>query len=208
MTRPTLTKTTSRLGTVLLALIACSPAPAGPTTVPATTGIAWGDPTAIVEPQPGWTAHACEGDAPLICVTGPGDETGLVEVIRFPGTAGADEEASLLILADDFVASIRADRLAGCGDDYQVEALGTSDAVVSGASGLRFGFIGRTGDGAVSERNVQHAVMEGDDVVIITAAAYAAGGCPGRDDQPSFEPEALESFDRGLSALVAGLPLP
>lgn len=196
------------LGVVATALLAACAGTTTTTASPSTTaaqvaGIVWGDPTAIVEPMDGWTAGACMGDAPLICITGPSGETGLVELLRFP--LGAN---NLDGLAADFVASIAADRAQGCGADYDVEPIAASPAVVAHRPGLRFGFVGRTGNGAISERNVQHAFVEGDEVVLLTAAAYAEDGCPGRDDLDSFEPAALEAFDPGLSALVAELTLP
>jgi hypothetical protein len=156
-------------------------------------------------------ARDCEGDAPLICVEGPDGEVGLIEVGRFPSPSNApegDAEAELRALAADFVASISEDRAVGCGADYEVEPLEPRIAVVAGRNGLRFGFLGLSGDGSHSERNIQHAVFDGADVVVITAASYAESGCPGRDDLDWFQPDALERFDRGLSALVAGLPLP
>lgn len=166
-------------------------------------GLILGDPSSEVEPLPGWSARNCEGTAPLICVTGPGGEVGLVELLRF-----SSSHDSLEALASDFVASIASDRAEGCGPDYEVEPIPPTEADVAGERGLRFGFVGLTGEGVVSERNIQHAFIDGADVVVLAAAAYAAGGCPGRDELPSFEPDALEAFDPGLSELVAGLKLP
>lgn len=62
-----------------------------------------------------------------------------------------------------------------------IEAIPPTEAVVAGEDGLRFGFVGRTSDGTLSERNVQHAILLDGQVTLLTAAAYAEGGCPGRD---------------------------
>ena len=162
-----------------------------------------GDPNAVTEPMAGWSARACKGEAPLICISGPKGETGLVELLQFP-----TDHASLQVLAEDFVASMATDRAAGCGDGYVIEAIPPTDAVVAGEEGVRFGYVGRTTDGALSERNVEHAILRDGQVTLLTAAAYAEGGCPGRDELDSFEPGALASFDEGLTSLVATLVVP
>ena len=162
-----------------------------------------GDPNAVTEPMAGWIARACEGEAPLICISGPNGETGLVELLQFQ-----TDHATVQALAEDFVASMATDRAAGCGDGYVIEAIPPTDAVVVEEEGVRFGYVGRTSDGALSERNVQHAILRDGQVTLLTAAAYAEGGCPGRDELDSFNPNALASFDEGLTSLVASLVLP
>lgn len=63
--------------------------------------------------------RACmQGEAPLICISGPNGETGLVELLQFQ-----TDHATVQALAEDFVASMATDRTAGCGDGYVIEAI-------------------------------------------------------------------------------------
>ncbi len=63
-------------------------------------------------------------------------------------------------------------------------------------------------DGSPSELHVQHAVIDGDHVVVIAAGAYDDGGCPGPDGLGSFDTETLTTFRPLLERILAVSPLP
>lgn len=192
------------------------PAPVEPTPVepagPAPRGtLAWGDPRAVVDAGDGWMLSACEGGAPLVCVRRDGVEVGTVEALRFPVVSfhlGGGGQLDLDALAVDFVEGFVADRAAGCGDGYRVEALGAGPATVAGSVGLRFGFVGTTAAGESSELHLHHAVVDGDDVVIFAAGAYDEGGCPGRDELSGFDSASLRAAQPYLEAAISRFPLP
>ena len=54
---------------------------------------------------------------------------------------------------------------------------------------IAFGFSGQNADGSSSELNLQYATVHGDDVVLITAAAYDEGDrqCLACNEQPGSE---------------------
>lgn len=206
---------------------ACSPKADGPppatpttTTTPATSTTALdvpalsftGPPTQVALGD-GWSAGPCEGDAPLLCVTERGKPAGLVEMAVFPvesfqlpgfrqAIEAGDEQRALRIIAADFVTTFEADRKDGCGTDYELEASRVEDAMVLGKPGLRYGYVARrTSAGDVLERQVNHAVIDGDDVVFVNASGYSSDGCVPPEGE--FTPADLERFTPYLRALVA-----
>lgn len=171
----------------------------------------WSDAATVVELGGGWTVARCQGDAPLLCFERDGEVAGLVEAISHPVDEvgeSLDPSESLQVLADGFVESMAADRAVGCGPDYVVEPLPVEDVSVGGLPGLRFGYSGLLADGTLSELVVHHATIDGDRVVVLAAPAYAADGCPGRDELPSFHPADLASLVPELGAVLAVSPLP
>ena len=181
------------------------------TTVGDVSPVDWSDATTVVELVDGWTVARCEGEAPILCVERDGEIAGLVEAISHPVDEvgeSVDPSESLQVLADGFVESMTADRAVGCGPDYVVEPLPVEDVSVGGLPGVRFGYSGLLADGTLSELVVHHATIDGDRAVVLAAPAYAADGCPGRDELPSFHPADLASLVPELGAIVAVSPLP
>ena len=176
--------------------------------------IAWGDPGHVADLGGGWTVQACEGGGPFMCVERDGRQVGTLETIIYDISSfdtldpDADAETNLRAFADDFHASISADRAAGCGADYVFESLGPDDFVVGGTNGVFYGFVGALADGAPSELNQQYATIVGDRVVSITAIAYDEGGCPGRDDTSSWDSLTLSEFRPFLERALHDSPLP
>ncbi|HVM08557.1 MAG TPA: hypothetical protein VM345_08850 [Acidimicrobiales bacterium] len=167
----------------------------------------------MVDLGDGWEVGHCEGEAPIICVSRNGEHAGIIELSPFPVSsfhtlAGfraaierGDEEAALQLVVDDFLPTLQADRKDGCGADYVLDASPTSDATVLGRPGVRYGYVARKGKGPVVERQISHATIIGDEVLLVNAAGYADDGCVPREGE--FTPEQLNEFDRYLPGLVA-----
>ena len=155
------------------------------------------EPATLVD---GRTIQACAGDGPFLCVTdGTGQQVGVIELGRYPTSdGGADVDAWLRAQVADFEATMRSDRLAGCGDDYRFALV--EDPVsgeVDGSPALTYRYVG-TRQGTELERGVVTLVRRGDEVLSIAAIAYDPQGCPA----------GLETFEPALDALVRGSRLP
>ncbi len=201
-------------GAVLLA--ACSATAAEPTSpLPEPIGaVDWDDPSRAARFNGGWEVRACEGDAPLLCVSRDGAVVGVVEALAYPVASfddldvEADDAANLAALAAGFVEALGSDRAAGCGADYGFEPIDPEPVRLGEAQGLAYGFTGTRADGQPSELNLQYSAIVGDRIVSIVAAAYDEGGCPGRDDLSSFDSATLAAFRPMLEALLTITPLP
>lgn len=174
----------------------------------------WTDPSKPVVLEDGWTVHACEGDAPLLCVEAGGTHVGVVEALFFPVESfealdpRADLEANLGALAQDFIESFRTDRASGCGSDYGFRPLEPEPFVLANRSALAYGFEGTTSNGDPSELILQYATIENGHVVLIVVAAHDEGGCPGRDELSGFDSSTLSRFRPHLERLLRQSPLP
>lgn len=207
------------LFTATLTLAACTAgddtsAPTGPTP-PAVAGeIDWTDPTETATLADGTVIAACEGDGPFLCVERDGATIGTLEMLRFPVASfdivdpAADLETNIRAIADDFVAALGADRAIGCGSDYRLEPLDFESFSFDDQPAFRYGYRGTMADGTPSELNLQYATIVGDEIVLVTAVAYDAGGCPGRDDLPSFDSATLSDLSDELDAVLRQTPIP
>lgn len=205
-----------------------APTAAGPTTVPtvvapttapvqsgdASGAIAWFDSTKVASLGDGWTIAACEGEAPFLCVADDGTVVATLEMLRFPVASFtivdpvADLATNIGAIADDFVASIGADRAATCGDGYVFEPLPVEPFSFGEQPAYRYGYRATLADGSPSEFNLQYATIVGDEIVLVTAIAYDEGGCPGRDDQSGFDTAMLTELQDEIEAVLRGSPLP
>lgn len=202
------------LGLLTIFAGACSPfaSPAEPPDrVPL---IDWSDPTVVAELDGGWTVAACEGGAPLLCVERDGTVVGSVELISFPASSFTDVDPSrpvaenMAVIGSGFVQAMTEDRVAGCGPDYVLSPLELSSFSLGSLEGASFGYEGRWSDGRPSELNLQYGTVVGDSVVLIVAAAYDEGGCPGRDDTSGFDSATLANFRPHLERLLTGNEIP
>jgi hypothetical protein len=182
------------------------------TTVPAPTVIDWDDRSTNVALPDGWTVTYCEGQAPFLCVAKDGDVVGVVEIfIADPLTydaydPAADDETNLRAIAAAFVDAFRDDRAAGCGSDYLLERIDPQLMDLGGVTGLVYGFRGTLGDGSPSELNLQYASLSHGRLVLLVAAAYDEGGCPGKDDMISFDSADLDEFGPRFLSLLESAP--
>lgn len=216
--RPTLA-----LGLVLT-LAACGDASGSPGTppaspvpvVPVATPTPGDDPTALVidwsasrdtvDLGDGWSATACDGQAPLVCVARDGEVVGTVERIGFPVADPPDGDddvpAWLAERADRFAASLAADRAVGCGDGYTVAFDAHTEVVLGGMPALRYRFTGTGADGTVRERGVAVITVTGHVETVLAANAYGPGGCVDADGSP-WSVDHLADATAPLDALAA-----
>lgn len=174
----------------------------------------WLDPELSVDLGRGFRLTHCEGDAPVLCVTGDGEDRGIVELSSFP-VESLDEvraalprgpKAALEAHVGDYLASLREDRENGCGAGYVVTPLPTT--VTEGADGpvASYGFTGARRGEAVSERTVQWAALRGDNLVLVNLSGYDEGSCvPAEGEGTVADVVALEPR---LRPVIEANPLP
>jgi hypothetical protein len=208
------------LAVALLLAAACSGGGgeegAGTTTsTPATGAIDWRHPEPL-DAGDGWRLDDCEGDAPIVCVDRDGEPAGFLEVVEFPVAsfdvmaeplADGDDDAALDALASSFGTDLAADRSLGCGEGYVVDPLPVTHLTTGDGPAVRYGLVGTTAGGEVSERVVQYAAIRGDSLVVLVAAAYDADGCLVAEGE-EFAPDVLEAFQPVLDRVVAASPMP
>lgn len=154
----------------------------------------------------GWVVIPCDGDAPMICVADGDQHLGFVELGSYSfDDASPDHIAALQLHADDFLATMRSDRAAGC-PDLTFEAFGPEEAVVDNRPGLRAGFQLTDADGTEVERHVLYWVVRDNVQWSITASGYATDGC--MEPIGEFAPADLAVFEPALGNIVAQSPLP
>lgn len=214
---PLVSKRPARLALLMMVLLvaACGDASVTPDQVPGpdVPQIDWSDSTKTSELPGGWTVHACEGDAPLLCVERDGEYVGTIELMSYPVSSFTDLDPdrstgeNLLVLADGFIRALAADRAVGCGADYVLTPIEPT-VFDLGDGGMAYGFEGALGDGRPSELNLQYSTIVDDMIVSVVASAYDDGGCPGRDDLSGFDSATLAEFRPQLERLLVGTPLP
>jgi hypothetical protein len=168
----------------------------------------WWAPAARVALGHGWTVGACTGTTPptskgkALCLDNKDGRTAVVEHFRFAAPADGD----LSHHATQFVADFLADRKAGCGAGYQVEAEPTIALDLRDGQAKRYGFMGGYEGAPKTERTVQWAGVRGPALVIVTISGYDPGSCIPNTGQGTLDD--LGQIVPGLDALVvaAGLP--
>ena len=161
-----------------------------------------------------WAIHACEGEAPVLCVERDGTVVGAVEALTHPIDSFDDldpdtvNDQILTTFAQGFLDAMIADRAAGCGGVYKVETIGPEPFVLGDTPGIAYGFAGTTSDGRSSELNRQYATVVEDLIVSLVAIAYDEGGCPGRDETSGFDSANLTEFRPHLENILHATPLP
>ena len=203
---------------VLLATVACGSgggsAATTTSTIATTTTLPampadfnWWTPT----PTPighGWTIGPCTaGEAPAskgkaLCLTSKGGHDAVVEHFRFAAPA----DGNLNHHAAQFVEDFRADRQAGCGEAYILEADPILALDLRDGPAKRYGFTGAYRGAPKTERTVQWAGIRGPALVIISISGYDPGSCIPNTGQGTLQD--LDEIIPGLNALVlsAGLP--
>lgn len=200
--------------------VSCADSTAGPVGEPnprpaPNTVIDWNEPAdRVVFAETGWAIHACEGEAPLLCVEHFARPVGVIEANGYDvedfddlDPAAATRE-NLEAFARGFFQSLVDDRAAGCGSDYLFEPIEPTEFTFAGWPGLSFGFEGSWPDGKPSELNLQYAAIVDGRIISITAIAYDEDGCPGRDELSGFTSGELAEFRRHLEQVLRASPLP
>ncbi len=155
------------------------------------TAIVWTDPLVFVELNDLWTAHACPGTAPFLCVDRQGDLGGTVEFVAFPLDSlkklqrmvdrGRADTLLDAFVADHFESAL-ADRAQTCGPRYQLTEHDPVPVELAGRKAVRYGFTGARGDGEVAETVVGWAAILRDHLVLAVATAHDERSCVQADD--------------------------
>ncbi len=82
------------------------------------TDFDWWHPNQEVPLGGGWVLRECAGNDPTLCFEHPDGRSGIVELFRFQAPPDRNLNAHAARFVDDFLA----DRRAGCGKEYRVEA--------------------------------------------------------------------------------------
>jgi hypothetical protein len=203
---------------VLVATAACGggggPAATTTSTIATTTTLPtmpadfnWWTPT----PTPighGWTIGPCApGAAPAtkgkaLCLTTKSGHEAVVEHFRFAAPADSDLNSHAAQFVKDFIA----DRKAGCGEAYVLDADPIVALDLHDGPAKRYGFTGGYRVAPKTERTVQWAGIRGPALVIISISGYDPGSCIPNTGQGTLQD--LDEVVPGLNALVlaAGLP--
>jgi len=161
----------------------------------------------------GWHVVDCEGDAPLVCVEKDGVPVGFIEYISFDVStlpnvdAAAGDREALLAQGCDYLDAISEDRAQGCEPGHRFVPDKTRVAEAADGLVVRYGFTATLSDGRPSERTIQWAGIRGEDLVLVSAAAYDAGGCLGTEGS-EFTTENLNAFAGSFDRLVLANELP
>lgn len=187
-------------------------APERPDGAPVEVFVDWLDRPERIDLGDGWAIGACEGDAPLLCVTDDGEHAGIVEFMAFPAAPGRypDDpatEAQLLAEADEFLQVMRDDRATTCAD-HEFVAADVATTSFGGGPGVRYGFELLDPAGRVVEQVVGHLAIREHGLVVMTANAMVDDGCIMDPEFPGFEPADLARFAPHLGAIAAGSVLP
>lgn len=197
---------------LMLLLAGCtadSPDP-GPTT-PAPTGspgpevaIDWSQrPAQPVELAGGFTAVACPGDAPFLCISKDGRTVGFVEYLSFaasPGGTLAD------VIQDDY-RSFTSDRETTCPDGFEVRTVEPASAGVGGGDGMRSEYSVVDESGETVERYVKYWMLAGDQVHLLSAEAQEEKSCSPAEGEV-FSDSLLSEFEDSFRAVAEGSRFP
>lgn len=168
-----------------------------PTTVPVDVEVDWVERRIVVDGDVAFDLNFCDGEAPVLCVSRDGAQLGVLELGTYEGEAVADFDA----WADDFYESMRADRIAACDPDYELDGDVPRSAPFARRDGIRYGFTGLVDDRVV-ERVIGHAVNDGADLRVLVANALADDGCLARESELPLA--VLDELEPVVAAIAAG----
>ena len=170
------------------------------TVVPSPT-IDWDD-IGVVDLGDGYTLRDEEGDAPIVAIYRGTEHVGIVEVNRFPKSS-----PTLEAHVEQFHSSLEADRRKGCGADYEYEQIGPEFEDGPDGRFAHYGFTGSRPGEPVTEKTLQWATFQEDELVIINVAAYDEDGCVGTEGAELTTAE-LERVESLLRSAVEASPFP
>ena len=163
----------------------------------------------------GWHLVDGEGDAPVVEVERDGEVVGIVELVAFPldtlptvsrRLAEDGERAALAAHAEGYLREFREDRRQGCGPDHQFTPEPVVERSFPDGVAVRYGFTGGVGS-EQTERTIQWAGIRGDDLVIVSVAAYDEGSCIGTEGAELTTSELAE-LEPLLAPAAEANPLP
>ncbi|MBG1243517.1 hypothetical protein [Nostoc sp. NZL] len=176
-----------------------------------------------------WQVAACEGNAPLLCVSSKGKRLGTVEINIYPLVNNEDFQKKLVAagipnssqvdyqsskyqtqvlpalkawVADHYAAFAK-DRQGEYGKEISFSAYPPQPVTVGKLQGIRYGFAGLKQQGEVQEQHIGHVAFDGSKLYVITTAFD-----PGTQTGKFEKLENLAIFQPYLYAIAADLRLP
>ncbi|MEH2157920.1 hypothetical protein [Nostoc sp.] len=176
-----------------------------------------------------WQVAACEGNAPLLCVSSEGKRLGTVEINVYPLANNEDFRKKLVAagiptgsqvdyqssqyqaqvlpvlkawVADHYAAFAK-DRQGEYGKEITFSTYPPQPVPVGKLQGIRYGFAGLKQQGGVQEQHIGHVAFDGSKLYVITTA-FDTGTQTGKFDKL----ENLAIFQPYLYAIAADLHLP
>ncbi len=143
-----------------------------------------------------WQVVACEGNAPLLCVTSKGKRLGTVEINVYPLANNEDFRKKLVAAAiptgsqvdyqsskyqtqvlpvlkawvADHYTTFAKDRQGEYGKEITFSAYPPQPVPVGKLQGIRYGFAGLKEQGGVQEQHISHVAFDGSKLYVITTA--------------------------------------
>jgi hypothetical protein len=157
----------------------------------------------------GWTIGPCapaqlvpKSQGKVLCLNNADGRQAVVEHYRFRTSGSTDLNQHAAQFVQDFLA----DRKAGCGSGYQVEAEPIVPLTLPDGDARRYGFKGGFANAPDTERTVQWAGMRDGILVIVTISAYDPGSCVPNSGQGSLHD--LDDLVPAIDRLVQRFGLP
>ncbi|MBD2532774.1 hypothetical protein H6G97_25595 [Nostoc flagelliforme FACHB-838] len=180
-------------------------------------------------PPTNWQVAACEGNAPLLCVSSKGKVLGTVEINVYPLASNEDFQKKLVAAgippgsqadyqnskyqtqvlsvlktwAEDHYAAFAKDRQGEYGKEITFLTYPLQAVPIGKLQGIRYGFAGLKEKGGVQEQHIGHVAFDGSKLYVITTA-FDPGSQTGKFDKL----ENLAIFQPYLYAIAADLRLP
>ncbi|MEH2064814.1 MAG: hypothetical protein V7K50_21575 [Nostoc sp.] len=176
-----------------------------------------------------WQVAACEGNAPLLCISSKGKRLGTVEINVYPLANNEDFRKKLLAagipigsqvdyqsskyqtqvlpalkawVADHYAAFAK-DRQGKYGKQITFSSYPPQPVPVGKLQGIRYGFAGLKQQGGVEEQHIGHVAFDGSKLYVITTAFD-----PGMQTGKFEKLEDLAIFQPYLYAIASDLHLP
>jgi hypothetical protein len=176
-----------------------------------------------------WQVVACEGNAPLLCVSSKGKLLGTVEINVYslannddfrkklvadgiPPSSQEDYQSSeyqtkvfpvLKTWVTDHYTAFAKDRQSEYGKEITFSAYPPQPVPIGKLQGIRYGFAGLKQQGGVQEQHIGHVAFDGSKLYVITTA-FDIGTQTGKFEKL----ENLAIFQPYLYAIAADLHLP
>lgn len=177
----------------------------------------------------GWQIAACQGNAPLLCISSKGEILGTVEIGLYPVKNNPDFQKNLTVAGiplnskvdyqspkyqtqllqalrawvANFYTTLAKDRQTSYGNKIVFSAYPPQQTSVGKLQGIRYGFIGLKVEGGVQEQHIGYVAFDGTTLYVITTA-FDPGSVTGKFEKL----ENLAIFQPYLDTLAAKLNLP
>ncbi|MFN6466224.1 MAG: hypothetical protein RMZ41_031020 [Nostoc sp. DedVER02] len=176
-----------------------------------------------------WQVAACEGNAPLLCISSKGERLGTVDINVYPLANNEDFQKKLVAVGiapgsqadyqslkyqtqvlpalkawvtDRYAASAKA-RQREYGEEITFSTYPPQPVPIGKLQGIRYGFAGLKEKGGVQEQHIGHVAFDGTKLYVITTAFDTS-----RQTGKFEKLEDLAIFQPYLDAIAADLRLP